>query len=180
MTAAFLLLLITLYSAPPSSYSFSPHALQQRALQQRPFRSPANDPGSLRCRSSCPPVRSLWCLYAQPKSLGKSGDWEIFIDENSKQKYYFNMKTGESMWTPPPGTNFDSKQQAAKADSPSFALPNLFSNDAKKKATTTTAASTTVTKQQATAATVDTVVEKPVYTDGGTKLALTLHLTRLR
>ena len=83
------------------------------------------------------------------------------------------------MWTPPPGTNFDSKQQAAKADSPpSFALPNLFSNDAKKKATTTTAASTTVTKQQATAAAVDTVVEKPVYTDGGTKLTLTL--TRLR
>ncbi|GMH95796.1 hypothetical protein TrVE_jg12759 [Triparma verrucosa] len=84
------------------------------------------------------------------------------------------MKTGESMWTPPPGTNFDSKQQAAKADSPSFALPNLFSNDAKKQATTATAASTTVTKQQATAATVDTVVEKPVYTDGASNIMSSL------
>lgn len=56
-----------------------------------------------RYSSSCRPISAL---FAAPPVLAKSNDWAAYLDEANNCIYYFNAKTGESLWEPPPGEDF--------------------------------------------------------------------------
>lgn len=126
--------------------SVPPHSFMSMA-----FLSPVSSFRTI-CAGDRPPSlsssNSPTSLHAKPQSLGKSGDWEVFLDPTSNQKYYFNMKTGASEWTPPSGFKEEKSTKDATANG-GFGLPNLFSSEVKKEvgkdagtATSTTATAT--------------------------------------
>ena len=44
-------------------------------------------------------------LYNAPEPLATEGEWTAFLDEdNTGVVYYFNTRTGESLWEPPTTT----------------------------------------------------------------------------
>jgi protein phosphatase PTC7 len=45
------------------------------------------------------------CLYDAPEPLAEEGTWQAFLDEEKTGLiYYFDIKTGESLWEPPTST----------------------------------------------------------------------------
>ncbi|GMH80303.1 hypothetical protein TL16_g08492 [Triparma laevis f. inornata] len=123
--------------------SVSPHSFVSKA-----FVSPVSSFRTIRAGDRPPSLSSSTSptsLHAKPQSLGKSGDWEVFLDPTSNQKYYFNMKTGASEWTPPLGFKEEKSTKDATAKG-GFGLPNLFSSEADNKPS------------------------KPTYTDGASSL----------
>lgn len=54
---------------------------------------------------SCRATRSSLVLFDALKPLATEGDWTAFLDEEGTGLvYYFNSKTGESLWEPPTDT----------------------------------------------------------------------------
>lgn len=63
--------------------------------------SPAGLPGQYHAQSS----RAATWLRAVIDPLGQEGNWAAYVDtETTGLVYYFNLKTGESLWEPPTAT----------------------------------------------------------------------------
>ncbi|GMH72896.1 hypothetical protein TrRE_jg9914 [Triparma retinervis] len=109
--------------------------------------SPCNSLPSLQKASrSWRSSSTITALNAAPVVLATSNSWAAYLDEANNCIYYFNSKTGESLWEPPKGEDFSSiTVQPAKLAPPAV-------NDIKP-------AVTVVGK-------VDGSAEGPVLTDG--------------
>jgi protein phosphatase PTC7 len=51
------------------------------------------------------PTSTSTCLWDAPEALAEEGSWQAFLDEETTGLiYYFDTKTGESLWEPPTAT----------------------------------------------------------------------------
>ncbi|KAL3896481.1 MAG: hypothetical protein SGARI_007157, partial [Bacillariaceae sp.] len=52
-----------------------------------------------------PRTNSATCLWDAPEPLAEEGNWQAFLDEDTTGLiYYFDTKSGESLWEPPTAT----------------------------------------------------------------------------
>ncbi|KAL3907787.1 MAG: hypothetical protein SGILL_008731 [Bacillariaceae sp.] len=56
-------------------------------------------------KSLSPYITTTTCLWDSPEPLEEEGPWQAFLDEETTGLiYYFNSKSGESLWEPPTAT----------------------------------------------------------------------------